>query len=99
MSTTPTDLVVALDVLRRTTTGPDPVLLALRNLAAQRAMTDELVRLVLAYARTAVRPRPYRLADLAEALGMSISGIRIAYGDADVRAVTDALDRTPGGPS
>ena len=92
--TTPSAYISALDAARRTATGADPVLTALRDLAAQRARTDQRIRHVLAYARTAVQPRPYRLADLADALGMSISGVRIAYGPTDITAVTDALTPT-----
>jgi hypothetical protein len=95
--TTPTAYISALDAERRTATGSDPVLTALRTLAAQRVVTDQHIRAVLAYARIAVRPRPYRLADLADALGMSISGTRTAYGPSDIRTVTDALtpEETP----
>ena len=39
---------------------------------------------MLAYAREHTQPRPYRLADLAQAAGMSISGIRTAYTQADI---------------
>ena len=45
---------------------------------------DRDIRLLLAFAREVVTPRPYRLADLAEATGMSISGVRTAYTAADV---------------
>ncbi len=31
-----------------------------------------------------MQPRPYRLADLADAAGMSISGVRTAYTKADI---------------
>ena len=40
------------------------------------------MRRLLAYGREFTRPRPYRLTDLADAAGMSISGVRTAY-DAD----------------
>jgi hypothetical protein len=51
-------------------------------LRKERAVND--IRLLLAYAREHTQPRPYRLADLAEATGMSISGIRTAYTQADI---------------
>ena len=42
------------------------------------------MRVLLAFAREITAPRPYRLADLAQAAGMSISGIRTAYTQADI---------------
>jgi hypothetical protein len=53
-----------------------------RMLAAERDL-----RLLLAYAREFVLPRPYPLEDLARASGMSISGVRTAYDDDDIDAV------------
>ena len=57
----------------------DPVLAALRAARARRDQADRDIRILLAYARELATPRPYRLADLAEATGKSISGIRTAY--------------------
>jgi hypothetical protein len=65
------------------TTG-DPLLAALADAAQRKHRADHDLRLLLAYAREHVQPRPYRLADLAEAAGMSISGIRTAYTKADI---------------
>ena len=62
----------------------DPLLAALTDAAQRRQRADHQIRLLLAYAREQVQPRPYRLADLAEAAGMSISGIRTAYTQADI---------------
>jgi hypothetical protein len=62
----------------------DPLLTALADAAQRRQRADHQIRLLLAYAREHVRPRPYRLADLAAAAGMSISGIRAAYTQADI---------------
>lgn len=39
------------------------------------------MRLLITYAREFVTPRPYRLEDLAQSAGMSISGVRTAYDD------------------
>ena len=64
----------------------DPVLAALRAARARRDQADRDIRILLAYARELAAPRPYRLADLAEATGKSISGIRTAYTAADVDA-------------
>lgn len=57
----------------------DPVLAALADARTRRDQAREDIRILLAYARELTRPRPYRLADLAEAAGMSISGVRTAY--------------------
>jgi hypothetical protein len=62
----------------------DPVLAALRAARARRDQADRDIRILLAYARELATPRPYRLADLAEASSKSISGVRTAYTTADV---------------
>jgi hypothetical protein len=53
------------------------------------------MRLLLAYAREITAPRPYRLADLAQAAGLSISGIRTAYNQDDVRHAVSLLGGSP----
>ncbi len=55
-----------------------------RSVRQRKEQADRDMRLLLAYAREHVTPRPYRLADLAEAAGMSISGVRSAYRQADI---------------
>ena len=65
-------------------TTDDPLLAALADAAQRKQRADHDMRLLLAYAREHVQPRPYRLADLADAAGMSISGIRTAYTQADI---------------
>ena len=62
----------------------DPLLSALRDVRQRKEAADHDLRLLVAYAREVVRPRPYRLADLAQAAGMSISGVRVAYSRADI---------------
>ena len=57
----------------------DPVLAALADARRRRDQADRDIRILLAYARELTRPRPYRLADLAAAAGLSISGARVAY--------------------
>ena len=69
----------------------DPVLAALRAARARRDQADRDIRILLAYARELATPRPYRLADLAEATGRSISGIRTACTAADVDAARRIL--------
>jgi len=74
----------ALHAIPGTWQASDPVLAALRAARARRDQADRDIRILLAYARELATPRPYRLADLAEATGKSISGVRTAYGPADV---------------
>jgi hypothetical protein len=74
-------------------TEGDPLLAALADAAQRKQRADHQIRLLLAYAREHVQPRPYRLADLAEAAGMSISGVRAAYTQADI----DQAARLTGG--
>jgi hypothetical protein len=69
----------------------DIVLSAIRDARRRRDQADRDIRLLLAYAREVVTPRPYRLADLAEASGLSISGVRTAYTAADVERITALL--------
>src|SRR5215471_14119741 len=74
-------------------TRPDPLLAALADARQRKQRADRDIRLLLAYAREHVQPRPYRLADLARAAGMSISGVRTAYTKAD----TDLAAAVTGG--
>ena len=62
----------------------DPLLAALAEARQRKQRADHDIRLLLAYAREHVQPRPYRLADLAQAAGMSSSGVRTAYTQADI---------------
>ena len=70
----------------------DALLEAICAVRQRKEQADRDMRLLLAYAREHVTPRPYRLADLADAAGMSISGVRTVYSQADIdlaaRAVT-----------
>lgn len=66
----------------------------LGDLAAARRQRDEAARTIrqlVAYGREFVRPRPYTLAALATAAGMSISGVRTCYSDADITTVADLI--------
>ena len=76
--------------------GHDPVLTTLAGLRRQRLELDAAMRRLLAYGREFVRPRPYRLVDLADAAGMSISGVRTAYDGEDVAQVAAATGLAPG---
>jgi hypothetical protein len=53
------------------------------------------MRLLIAYAREYIRPRPYRLEDLAVAAGMSISGVRTAYDDDEIEQVAELTGQRP----
>jgi hypothetical protein len=54
---------------------------------------EEELRALIAYGREFSYPRPYRLIDLADAAGLSVSGVRISYDIDDVRQVADQLGR------
>jgi hypothetical protein len=75
--------------------GIDPLLSTLAGLRAQRLRLEADMRLLIAYARRFTHPRPYKLIDLAEAAGMSISGVRIAYDDEELDQLTEILGRPP----
>ena len=64
----------------------DPLLIALAEARRRRDQADTEIRMLLAYARELTTPRPYRLVDLAQAAGMSISGVRMAYHRSDIEA-------------
>jgi hypothetical protein len=67
----------------------DPLLSALCDARQRKQQADHELRLLLAYAREVVTPRPYRLADLAQAAGMSISGVRVAYNQDDIHQAAE----------
>lgn len=75
--------------------GIDPLLATLASLRAQRLRLEADMRLLIAYARRFTHPRPYKLIDLAEAAGMSISGVRIAYDDDELNQLAETLGRPP----
>lgn len=75
--------------------GHDPLLTTLAGLRRQRHDLDAAIRRLLAYGREFTRPRPYRLADLADAAGMSISGVRTAYDADEIRQVSQATGLAP----
>jgi hypothetical protein len=76
--------------------GIDPLLATLASLRARRLRMEADMRLLIAYARRFTHPRPYKLIDLAEAAGMSISGVRIAYDDEELDQLAELLGREPG---
>lgn len=70
----------------------DPLLTALANARARKERAEAEIRALVAYGREIVRPRSYTLTSLAEASGMSFSGVRTVYGEADVRAARAGRD-------
>jgi hypothetical protein len=74
----------------------DALLAALADARRRKDQADRDMRVLLAYAREVVPPRPYRLADLAQATGLSISGIRTAYTESDIQEAIRLLTGHPG---
>lgn len=64
--------------------GDDPLLTALKDARRRKEEVETDIRALIAYGREFVRPRAYPLSLLAEAAGMSLSGVRTAYGDKHV---------------
>src|SRR5262245_5110566 len=54
----------------------DPLLSEISAARAAMVAAQERIRLLIAYGREFVQPRPYKLDDLARASGMSVSGVR-----------------------
>jgi hypothetical protein len=73
----------------------DPLLSTLADLRRQRLRLEEEMRLLIAYGRRFTHPRPYKLIDLANAAGMSISGVRTAYETEEIDRVSEILGRQP----
>jgi hypothetical protein len=74
----------------------DPLLAALAAARRARDRAESDIRLLIAYGRECVRPRPYTLGDLAKAAGMAASTVKLAYKHDDVEraaALTGAKPR------
>lgn len=71
----------------------EPLLNAIGQARRRREQAEKDIRRLVAYGREFTRPRPYTLADLAEAAGMSISAMRTCYDHDQVTAVTSAIGR------
>ncbi|MEU8653579.1 hypothetical protein [Streptomyces sp. NPDC048737] len=76
----------------------DPLLLALEDLKAHKEVVDAQIRQLLAYGREFHGSRPYGLEDLARRAGYSISGVRTAYGETEIRQVAAQIGREPNRP-
>ena len=81
------------------TRSSDPVLAAIAEARHRRDQADRDIRILLACARELTRPRPYRLADLAAAAGMSPSGVRTAYTRQDIETAQRILRTASDGRS
>jgi hypothetical protein len=68
----------------------DPLLAALGQARREKDAAEQLIRVLLAYGREFVRPRAYTLEMLAAASGMSVSGVRTAYGANEIDTVAEA---------
>ncbi len=82
----------------------DPLLGEIAEARQSMVAAQKRLRLLVAYGREFVQPRPYRLDDLARAAGMSISGVRTAYDDEEIVEVARLIgaklrrrDTTPDG--
>jgi len=73
----------------------DPLVFALIRARRAKEEAEQQIRELLAYGREFVQPRPYTLGDLAAAAGMSISGVRTAYGHRDVDQVAETTGAKP----
>jgi hypothetical protein len=73
----------------------DPLLSTLADLRKRRLRLEADMRLLMAYGRCFTHPRPYKLIDLANAAGLSISGVRIAFDDDEITQAAEILDRPP----
>lgn len=71
----------------------EPLLNAINSARRRKEQAEEEIRLLVAYGREFTRPRPYTLAELAAAAGMSVSGVRTAYEVGHVAAVAEAVGR------
>ena len=76
----------------------DPLLSTLTFLRNRRLQLEAEMRLLIAYGRCFTHPRPYKLIDLANAAGMSISGIRTAYDTDEIDQAAEILERPPTNP-
>ena len=76
----------------------DPLLSTLTSLRNRRLQLEADMRLLIAYGRCFTHPRPYKLIDLANAAGMSISGIRTAYDTDEIDQAAEILQRPPTAP-
>lgn len=75
--------------------GADPLLSEIATARQEMLAAEKRMRLLVAYGREFVTPRPYKLDDLAQATGMSISGVRTAYDDDEIAEVAQLTGAKP----
>ncbi|WP_202125371.1 hypothetical protein [Actinomadura physcomitrii] len=75
--------------------GFDPLLATIEEMDAVKAHADAQIRLLLAYGRAYVTPRPYTLEALGQAAGLSPSGASRAFGADEVVEVGDRTGLRP----
>jgi hypothetical protein len=77
--------------------GPDhdALLAALEDLVAIKKAADVQIRLLLAYARVYVAPRPHTLETLGQAAGLTPSGVSRAFSAKEIHAVGGLIGRRP----
>src|SRR5438132_781262 len=73
----------------------DPLLSTLAGLRNRRLQMEADMRLLIAYGRCFTHPRPYKLTDLPNAAGISISGIRTAYDTDAIHEAANTLQPPP----
>lgn len=72
---------------------PDPLMVALRDIATEIRTLQSQQRELIAYARKFAPPGyGYTLEEIADAVGMSISGVRTAFNSATTASVARLLD-------
>lgn len=76
--------------------GEDPLLAGVRSARLRKLQAEQEIRNLITYAREFIGPKPYKLVELAEAAGLSISGVRIAYEQDDIAQVAEAINRPIG---
>ncbi|WP_068923592.1 hypothetical protein [Planobispora rosea] len=75
--------------------GFDPLLSTLEELVAIKKDADEKIRLLLAYGRIYVTPRPHTLDALGQAAGLTPSGVSRAFGAEEILEVGDRTGLRP----
>lgn len=71
--------------------GGDPLLLSLERLRRQRNEIEQQMILLAAYMRESIKPRPYTLQRIADAAGLSVSGVRTFYSDEDIQILEERI--------
>jgi hypothetical protein len=69
----------------------DPLISQIASARTEIREAEQRLRLLLAYGREFVEPRPYTLDSLAQAAGMSVSGVRTAYDNEEIFTVAKLI--------